>query len=338
MPSDRLFPLVGGGRRVVIDGRGDQPGFEGGAAGSLCVLASGSRGNCSVLVVPATRETARRVILFDAGLSPSRTRLMLHQRGIRPDEVDEIVFTHLDSDHCHPGWINALRPGSVTGAWRATLRVHRMHMGRAQRMGLLYARTEPFEDEFESAPGVLLRTLMLAHDDLGVAVFRCTIGLPDREPASLGFATDLGHVNAGLIEHLRGVDTLAIESNYCPVMQASSGRPVYLQRRIMGGAGHLSNEQSAMAVSRIGPRQNLVLLHLSQECNEPAIAMGHHRRFVADGRACVVSSQHEPTGWVDVVGDGRVASVRVIERHTQPGLFAGRASGAGRAGQGGEGL
>tara|TARA_R100000687_G_C6435081_1_gene157703 strand:+ start:306 stop:1235 length:930 start_codon:yes stop_codon:yes gene_type:complete len=296
--------------------------FGAGCVGALCVLASGSKGNCSVLVVPATRETARRVILIDAGLSPSRTRLMLHQRGIRPDEVDEIVFTHLDSDHCHQGWINALRPGSVTGAWRATLRVHRMHMGRARRMGLLYARTDPFEDVFSPAPGVEMRSLMLAHDDLGVAVFRCRIELPDRAVGELGFATDLGHVNPGLIEHLRGVDTLAIESNYCPVLQENSGRPVFLQRRIMGGAGHLSNEQSAMAVSRIAPRRNLVLLHLSQECNEPAIAMGHHRRFIEDGeRRCVVSSQFEPTAWIEIVGGGSVPRA-VTTREKQMGLFA----------------
>ncbi|MEZ6163266.1 MAG: MBL fold metallo-hydrolase [Phycisphaerales bacterium] len=312
----------------MTDPRVDQPGFENGAAGSLCVLASGSKGNCSVLVVPATRETARRVILIDAGLSPSRTRLMLHQRGIRPDEVDEIVFTHLDSDHCHPGWINALRSGSRTGAWRAQLRVHRMHMGRARRMGLLYAPTDPFDEVFSPARGVEMRVMMLAHDDLGVAVFRTHIALPDRAIATMGFATDLGHVNPGLIEHLRGVDTLAIESNYCPVMQENSGRPIYLQRRIMGGAGHLSNEQSAMAVSRIGPRRNLVLLHLSQECNEPAIAMGHHRRFVHEhaGRRCVISSQFEPTPWVDIVGDGSSGSVIALKKHTQPGLFSGGGS------------
>jgi phosphoribosyl 1,2-cyclic phosphodiesterase len=289
----------------------------------LCVLASGSKGNCSVLVVPATRDTARRVILLDAGLSPSRTRALLHQRGIRPDEVDEIVFTHLDSDHCHQGWINALRPGSITGAWRAQLRIHRMHMGRAQRMGLLYARTEPFDDEFSPAPGVEMRTLMLAHDDLGVAVFRIAIDLPDRPSASMGFATDLGHINTDLIEHLRGVDTLAIESNYCPVLQENSGRPIYLQRRIMGGAGHLSNEQSALAVSRIAPKRNLVLLHLSQECNEPAIAMGHHRRYIESGddRACIVSGQFDPTPWVEVRGDGTHIEITRPARHTQPKLF-----------------
>lgn len=303
--------------------RAHHVGIDPNASGALCVLASGSNGNCSVLVVPATRDTARRVILLDAGLSPSRTRALLHQRGIRPDEVDEIVFTHLDSDHCHQGWINALRPGSITGAWKAQLRIHRMHLGRARRMGLLYARTEPFDEEFSPAPGVEMRTLMLAHDDLGVAVFRVAIDLPDRPSASMGFATDLGHINADLIEHLRGVDTLAIESNYCPIMQENSGRPIYLQRRIMGGAGHLSNEQSALAVSRIAPKRNLVLLHLSQECNEPAIAMGHHRRYIESGRdrACIVSGQFEPTPWVPIQGDGTHIQITRPMRHTQPKLF-----------------
>ena len=281
-----------------------------------------------MLIVPKTAETARRVILLDAGLSPSRTRALLHQRGIRPDEVDEIVFTHLDSDHCHQGWINALRPGSITGAWKATLRVHRMHMGRARRMGLLYARTDPFEDEFSPAPGIIMRSLMLAHDDLGVAVFRCTIDIPGRQVGTLGYATDLGHVNTELIDHLYTVDTLAIESNYCPIMQEQSDRPAVLKRRIMGGAGHLSNEQSAMAVTRINPKHNLVLLHLSQECNEPAIAMGCHRRFVQpDGtRQCFVSSQSEPTPWIPIIGTSEEIGGRTACRHTQPGLFGNKSA------------
>ena len=294
-----------------------------GAAGALCVLASGSKGNCAVLVVPRTATTARRVILFDAGLSPSRTNGLLHARGIRSDEVDEIVFTHLDSDHCHSGWVNAIRPGSVTGAWRATLRVHRMHMGRAERMGLLYSKTAPFDEVFEAAPGVRIESVMLSHDDLGVAVFRCDIELPDRDGASFGYATDLGHVTNEMVDHLRGVDVLAIESNYCPVMQANSGRPAFLQKRIMGGAGHLSNEESAVAVGRIAPREHVVLLHLSQQCNEPAIAMGNHQRFIDEdaGRSCVISLQNEPTDWIPIRGDGQDRAAKVHVKQKQGGLF-----------------
>ena len=300
-----------------------------GAAGALCVLASGSKGNCAVLVVPRTATTARRVILFDAGLSPSRTNALLHARGIRSDEVDEIVFTHLDSDHCHSGWVNAIRPGSVTGSWRATLRIHRMHMGRAERMGLLYTKTEPFDEAFEAAPGVRIESVMLSHDDLGVAVFRCEIQLPDRDVASFGYATDLGHVTNEMVDHLRGVDVLAIESNYCPVMQEGSGRPAFLKKRIMGGAGHLSNEESAVAVGRIVPREHVVLLHLSQECNEPAIAMGNHQRFIDEeaGRRCVISLQGEPTVWIPIRGDGRGRAAKVHVKQKQGGLFGSSGTG-----------
>ena len=117
--------------------------------------------------------------------------------------------------------------------------------------------------------------------------------------------------------------TLAIESNYCPVMQRESPRPGFLKARIMGGSGHLSNEQCAATVRRIAPRERVVLLHLSQECNEPAIAMGHHRRYIESGddRACIVSGQFEPTPWVEVRGDGSSINITPAARHTQPGLF-----------------
>jgi len=285
------------------------------ASGALCVLASGSQGNCSVLVVPKTETSARRVILIDAGLSPSRTAKFLHTRGIRPDEVDEIVFTHLDSDHCHSGWPRAIKPGS----WRATLRIHRMHMGRAERMGLLYTRCEPFEESFVAAPNIRFGVEMLAHDDLGVATFRVAIGEGEIPDATLGYATDLGRVTSGLIEHLRGVDVLAIESNYCPQMQLASDRPAFLKKRIMGGAGHLSNEESARAIGLIEPGERLVLLHLSQQCNCPQTAEHAHRHHQWTP---TISTQREPTPWIPIRGgDGEVVPV-VRTRQTQGRLFS----------------
>jgi len=284
------------------------------ASGALCVLASGSSGNCSVLVVPKTETTARRVILIDAGLSPSRTAQFLHTRGIRPDEVDEIIFTHLDSDHCHSGWPRAIRPGS----WRATLRIHRMHMGRAERMGLLYTRCAPFDESFQAAPNIRFGVEMLAHDDLGVATFRVAIGRGQSPDATLGYATDLGRVTSGLIEHLRGVDVLAIESNYCPKMQLASSRPAFLKKRIMGGSGHLSNEEAARAIGLIEPGEHLVLLHLSQQCNCPQTAVHAHRhhRWTPN-----ISTQREPTPWIPIRGGGGSAAPIIRTRQTQGRLF-----------------
>lgn len=244
---------------------------------SFVVLASSSAGNCSALVRGSGRNA--RVTLIDAGLSPTRTRSLLHAAtGLGIDRVDDVLFTHLDADHAHPGWIRAL----PAHAW---FRVHRAHVRRAERSGLARRRTRVFDDEpFDLPAGVRVTPVSLAHDELGVAAFRfdphhdtpTPDGTLQHPPASLGYATDLGRATDGLINTLAGVDVLAIESNYCPALQRASERPEFLKRRIMDGAGHLSNQQAADAARDIGPRRHAVLLHLSRQCNTPERALALH--------------------------------------------------------------
>ena len=70
-----------------------------GIAARLCVLASGSSGNCSVLVID--RDGVRRVCLIDLGLTPRRTLRLLHALGLGMHCVDDALLTHLDRDHYH---------------------------------------------------------------------------------------------------------------------------------------------------------------------------------------------------------------------------------------------
>jgi len=235
----------------------------------LVVLCSSSSANQSILVHGEGRT--RRVTLVDAGCSPTRTRKMLAPMGLELDHIDDVVLTHLDTDHCHPGWGKAL-PN------HARFRILRSHRGRAKRIGLTKRRTYVFDDgePFELGHGATITPMTLDHDDLGVAVFRMDFDRAPGERSSLGYATDLGRITTGLVEHLRGVDVLAIESNYCPRMQADSDRPDFLKRRIMGGAGHLSNEECRAAITAIAPTRHVVLLHLSRECNTPALAGRYH--------------------------------------------------------------
>lgn len=259
-------------------------------AARLCVLASGSRANCSVLEINA--EGRRRVCLIDAGLSPGKTTKALNAIGLSSNDITDVFVTHLDMDHFHPGWARQRRLPGV-------LRLHKRHISRADRLGLLCQKTLPFDDgpvelgRPGEMPMAIIEPVMLSHDSDGCAAFRFTF----RQERSLGFATDLGRVTAKLIDHLRGVDVLAIESNYCPQMQQASDRPDFLKRRIMGGSGHLSNEEAADAVGRIAPREHVVFLHLSRQCNTPeAVATMHHG---AD-YAFTIADQIEPTRWIGV--------------------------------------
>ncbi len=257
---------------------------------SFAVLASSSAGNCSVLLHGEGRN--RRVTLVDAGISPRRTRLFLEGLGLDLERIDEILFTHLDNDHCHPGWRKALPP-------HARFRIFRGHRGRAKRAGLLRRRTYIFDGEpFELRGGVGVRAEILDHDDLGVAAFRFDFAGSHAASASLGYATDLGRPTRGLVETLAGVDVLAIESNYCPSLQACSERPAFLKDRIMGGAGHLSNEECRAAVAAIAPRREVVLLHLSRECNRPELAARYHE---GAPYAVTVASHDRPTDLIPLV-------------------------------------
>lgn len=283
----------------------------------LCVLASGSSGNCSVLEV--RRGGERRVALIDLGLSPRRTTRLLEERGVGVAEVSDVLLTHLDSDHCHHGWFGRRdRLG-------ATIRLHRRHVGWARRRDADLWRTEPFAGAFELFAGVRVTPLLTDHDDLGTASFR--IDLPG---ASLGVATDLGSVTGPLIDHLAGVDVLAIESNYCPTLQEASARPAFLKRRIMGGAGHLSNEQCRRAVEMIAPSAHVVFLHLSRECNRPELVDEMHAG--APYRR-TISAHDAPTDWIDirrgeaVAARGAVAPQGAPGACVQGGLFDGLAGG-----------
>jgi phosphoribosyl 1,2-cyclic phosphodiesterase len=248
------------------------------------VLSSSSGGNCSVLI--SGEGSVRRVTLIDAGLSPLRTRKLLGEFGLTLEHIDDVLFTHLDHDHCHDSWPRHLPR-------HARFRVFAGHRGRARNAGLLRRKTLIFEHEaFDLPCGVRVTPTRQAHDQLGVVVFRF-----DAPGASLGYATDVGRTTPAMIEALAGVDVLAIESNYCPRMQVASNRPEFLKKRIMGGAGHLSNEECRAAVAAIAPRREVVLLHLSRDCNAPDHAASLH---AGEGYRVTVARHDGPTAPIRV--------------------------------------
>jgi phosphoribosyl 1,2-cyclic phosphodiesterase len=255
---------------------------------SLCVLASGSEGNCTVLLAQSGGEP--RLILIDAGLSPRRTRRALEQMDLALDHLHAIVLTHLDHDHWHAGWLKKIPSGASVWA-------HKRHAARGRRAGTLPGCTCAFDEGFALDDGAIrIGAVLGSHDELGVASFRVEL-TSSVGSAALGFATDVGRMRYELIEHLRGVEVLAIESNYCPQMQAASARPWFLKRRIMGGSGHLSNQEALEAVRLIEPREHVILLHLSRECNHPDLVASLH-----DGAPyrCTISNQFHPTQWVHI--------------------------------------
>ncbi len=261
----------------------------------LCVLGSGSSGNCAVV------SLGDSAVLIDAGFGPRATAKRLQNTGLTLGDVKAICLTHADRDHFNPTWLATLV------RQRINVYVHSRHIyslyridGARQlhRAGLLHTIDNR---SFEPIVGLRAHTVSLPHDSTGTEGY-----LLEADGGRIGYATDLGRVPDEMISRFVGVDLLAIESNYDPQMQRASGRPAMLKRRITGGHGHLSNEQAFEAVCRIvdrcprGGPAHVVLLHLSRQCNDPSLV---RQLFARDSRLVDrlrLVKQHEWTGWLTV--------------------------------------
>ncbi len=243
----------------------------------LCftTLASGSRGNATLI------QTESFGVLLDAGLGPRMLGDRLRTAGYSWANVHAMLLTHTHSDH----W------NDRTFAWllrrQIPLYCHSGHHGVLHRYspafpalasaGLVHAFAPG--EEWNLAPGLRCRALPVRHDGGATFGFRLE-GRPDLfgNACAIGYVTDLGTWDDELAQQLADVDLLAIEFNHDVSLEHASRRPSALIARVLGDEGHLSNDQAAALVrtvlerSTAGRLRYLVQLHLSQDCNRPALA------------------------------------------------------------------
>ena len=273
------------------------------------VLGSSSSGNATLL--SCRTAGTQRHLLLDAGLGPRTVSKRLTEIGLEGTPIDAIVLTHADSDHIRSSWTRTLQRTGIP------VHVPIAHRTEAERKGVPGDLIHTFEARFSPVEGVDFDPIRTPHDQTGSAAFRISCG-----NATLGWATDLGTVEEDLIQHFQGIDALGIESNYDPGMQRESGRSPYLIERVMGGRGHLSNQQCLEAVRTLDtraaggrPLEAVVLLHLSQQCN----CRDRLRRFW-EGNAPDLAERMQ-ISWPNQVGT-RVQLGSVETNPVQLGLFA----------------
>ncbi|HEU5049559.1 MAG TPA: hypothetical protein VFU00_04485, partial [Gemmatimonadales bacterium] len=119
--------------------------------------------------------------------------------------------------------------------------------------------------------------------------------------ARAGIATDLGHVDPRVAERLVGLDLLVLESNHDEEMLRNGPYPYPVRKRIAGPRGHLSNVAAGELARRCahGELRHLVLAHLSENCNEPALAVRAMRDALGTSRfrgALHAAPQHGVAG------------------------------------------
>ncbi|MGO9612473.1 MAG: MBL fold metallo-hydrolase [Dissulfurispiraceae bacterium] len=249
-------------------------------------LQSGSNGNCIYVETEGVR------LLFDAGICgiQAQRRLESHGRDIR--EVDAVIISHDHGDHIRYAGVYERKYDLPIYVTRRTLdaALSKHQLGPLKNI------------KHFSAGGVLqfgnvaVYTIPTKHDGADGAAFVIASG-----KKRLGILTDLGHVCTDLERITASLDAVFIESNYDQHMLINGPYPAFLKKRIQGPGGHLSNIEAAELLRAYGHRlQWACLAHLSEQNNDPVLAMNTHRSIVNPKLTLYAASRHQSTGIFDV--------------------------------------
>jgi len=220
------------------------------------MLGSGSRGNGTLV------QSGDSVVLVDCGFMLREAEARLRRLGVEPYALSGIVVTHEHFDHIGgvarlarkyrlPVWMSA----GTHKAWPAAP-VPRTHC---------FAPGETF-----AIGDILVQPFAVPHD----ATEPCHFVLSDGT-RRVGSLSDAGSVNEAMLEALSGCDALLLEFNHDRAMLAAGPYPPPLKARVGGPLGHLSNDASVALLRQLDCTRlrHLVLTHLSEKNNTPALAM-----------------------------------------------------------------
>ncbi len=271
----------------------------------VCVLGSGSKGNCTAV------WTENTVLLIDAGkLALRYIRSTLAQAGLSASAVESVLVTHCHTDHLSDTTYRLCGPEKIPvyctdATWEAALK-KRSNRRLEELEKLKLRRCLPDREfrvgEFTVKPFGVSHSHRFSKDTPVGYTLRAN-------GVKVAYATDLGHVTPSIERELAGSDILVIESNHDVQMERDSGRHKDAIEWVLGKTGHLSNEQCAGALSNViarseRPPRHIVLAHLSQECNLPGLAISASKRSldVADLAHVnlITASQSRPTPVITV--------------------------------------
>jgi phosphoribosyl 1,2-cyclic phosphodiesterase len=248
----------------------------------FAALASGSRGNCSLVEFGAT------LLMIDCGLALKVVEERLQAIGRQPRDVTAVLVTHEHGDHAQgvatfakryntPLWMT---PGTAS-AIRGLGRVQYLSPHRALSIG-----------------GIDVQPYPVPHDAREPCQYTFAAG-----GRRLGMLTDAGHVTPHMHERLTACDALALECNHDLDSLYNGPYPQSLKDRVASRFGHLNNAQTTELLRKLdGARVQWVMgLHLSERNNSPEHVRAALRPALEHARYPLhLATQDTPTTWLSL--------------------------------------
>ncbi len=252
----------------------------------VCVLASTSAGNCTVL------WNENIAILVDCGTNVSYTQEALARLGLSINKISAVFITHCHGDHVNRSTLKKLVDHKVPVYCNVAVAkaITKTHPWALSTGSPLVAITEGHG----VCEGFSYVSFSVPHDSTG-GCFGYSFFLENSNAThKISIATDIGHAGAHLVPHFADSNVVIIESNHDVDMLEKSSRPQWLKDRITK-TGHLSNDKCSEFIREVLlasslPPTAIMLAHISQECNTNAKAKSrmHDMLAVADKKHVTV--------------------------------------------------
>ena len=223
---------------------------------------SGSSGNCYYL------GTATDGLMIDIGVGIRTLKKHCRDYGISLSNVHRLLITHDHADH-----IKSV--GSYSHEYKVPVyATKKVHQGIDQNYCITRKVAE--ERKMELVPGQRVQLgefsvlpFAVPHDSSENVGFEI-----QAEGVTFVIITDIGSVTDVIRESISRAQYLVIEANHDEEMLQGGPYPEYLKKRILSGAGHLSNKDCAEALAKnMSERlKHVWLCHLSEENNHPELA------------------------------------------------------------------
>ncbi len=220
------------------------------------VFNSGSKGNCTLLIAD------NHYLLIDMGITKKKLIEKLAETGVPFEKLEYVLFTHRHTDHL--SGLDYFDKEKIY-ANSATCEVLKDHE-------LIPYNTYKIND-------FRITVIPTSHDVEGSIGFIIEYG-----EEKLVYITDTGYLYQKVLPLIKNADYYIFESNHNVKMLMKTDRPQRLKQRILGDYGHLSNEDSALYLTRaLGEKtKEIVLAHLSEEANSPDVALETFTRIAKE--------------------------------------------------------
>lgn len=240
----------------------------------IVTLYSGSGGNSVYIGVADT------AILIDAGKNAKRLCTALKEIGSDIEKIRAIFVTHDHADHVSALEVLAKKHDIPIHITEQSARVFD-RLPKSVVQSRLVRHTPIYSVDID---GITVSSFPTPHDSLMSVGYRIDFCDGD-EKRSFGVATDIGYVTDDIKKGLCGCEAVVLESNHDVEMLKCGNYPDMLKRRILSNRGHLSNKDSATLAAYLASEGTnaFLLAHLSDENNDPTLALEEAERAISDG-------------------------------------------------------